>query len=178
MQPPRVLIVMGVAGAGKSTVAKALAERHGGEFFDADDWHPEANLWKLEAGIPLTDEDRAPWLERMRREIIDPAAVGKLTVLACSALKRDYRRRLGVGVGVGVGEGSVRLLYLRGAPELLLERLEQRQNHVMKSAMLASQLATLEEPDEGENAVVLDVSEPPEWIVAEAARAFGLADPG
>lgn len=172
MLPPRVLIVMGVAGAGKSTVAKALAERHGGEFFDADDWHPEANLRKLEAGIPLTDEDRAPWLERMRREIIDPAPAGKLTVLACSALKRDYRRRL------GVGEGSVRLLYLRGAPELLLERLEQRQNHVMKSAMLASQLATLEEPDEGENAVVLDVSEAPEWIVAEGARAFGLADPG
>jgi len=172
MQPPRVLIVMGVAGAGKSTVAKALAERHGGDFFDADDWHPQANLRKLEAGIPLTDADREPWLERMRRNIIDSAPVGKLTVLACSALKRDYRRRL------GVGEGSVRLLYLRGAPELLLERLEQRQNHVMKPAMLASQLATLEEPEEGENAVVLDVSEPPEWIAAEAARALGLGNPG
>lgn len=171
MNPPRVLVVMGVCGAGKSTIAKALAERHGGRFFDADDWHPVENLRKLAAGIPLTDEDRAPWLARMRRRIIDAAPAGKLTVLACSALKRDYRHRL------GVGQAGVRLLYLRGAPELLLERLEQRRNHVMKPAMLASQLATLEEPDEGENAVVLDVGEPLERIVAGAALAFGLADP-
>ncbi len=140
MEMPRVVVVMGVAGCGKSTVGALLASRNGGSFFDADAFHPAANLAKMAAGFPLDDTDRAPWLERLRREVIDAAPVGGLSVLACSALKKIYRNRL------GVGQDGVALVYLKGETALLERRLGARVEHYMKAGMLESQLAILEEP--------------------------------
>lgn len=145
MEKPRVVIVMGVAGSGKSTIGELLAERNGGIFHDADSFHPAENIAKMAAGIPLNDADRAPWLARLRTEVVDATPEGEFTVLACSALKRAYRKQLGVGTD------GVRLVYLHGSPEILAARIAGRTGHFMKPGMLESQLATLEEPspDEG-----------------------------
>ena len=140
MECDRVLIVMGVAGSGKSTVGAQLALRLGAEFSDADDFHPESNVVKMAAGIPLNDADREPWLDRLRHEVIDATPLGDRAVLACSALKKSYRERL------GVGSPGIRLIYLKGDAALLAERLASREDHFMKAAMLESQLAVLEEP--------------------------------
>jgi gluconokinase len=144
MQKPRVVIVMGVAGAGKSTIGALLAHRHGGRFLDADDFHPPANIEKMAAGMPLDDLDRQPWLSRLRHEVIDATAAGGFSVLACSALKKAYRTLLGVGTP------GVALVYLKGDPTMLAERLGKRSGHYMKAGMLESQLATLEEPSSAE----------------------------
>jgi gluconokinase len=145
MEQPRVIIVMGVAGCGKSTIGTRLAAAIGGRFFDADDFHPAANIRKMAAGTPLDDTDREPWLRRLREEVVDATAAGDLTVLACSALKKSYRRTL------GVGSPGVVLIYLKGEASLLANRLAKRAGHYMPAMMLESQLATLEEPlpDEG-----------------------------
>jgi gluconokinase len=140
MEMPRVVVVMGVAGCGKSTVGALLASAYGGSFHDADEFHPLVNIAKMAAGLPLNDSDRAPWLERLRREVIDAAPAGGLSVLACSALKEVYRERLGVGTS-GVG-----LVYLKGDAAILTNRLAARSGHYMKAGMLESQLAILEEP--------------------------------
>lgn len=161
MKELRVIIIMGVAGSGKSTVGAHLARRMGGRFFDADAYHPPENISKMAAGEPLNDQDRAPWLKRMRDEIVDPAPSGELTVLACSALKADYRKQLGVGT-----EG-VALVYLKGDPDTLQMRLDGREGHFMKGGMLASQLATLEEPHESEGITVpikASLEEVLDWI--------------
>jgi gluconokinase len=130
---------MGVSGSGKTSVGKCLAERNHGRFHDADDFHPPANIAKMASGVPLDDHDRAPWLARLRREVVDAPADG-LTVLACSALKRVYREKLGVGTD------GVALVNLAVDPVVLERRLEHRAGHFMKAGMLASQLATLEAP--------------------------------
>ncbi len=148
MGNPPVMIVMGVAGSGKSTIGARLAARLGAEFYDADDFHPAANIAKMAAGIPLDDEDREPWLERLKKELIDATGPGKQAVVACSALKKVYRERL------GVGDGGVRLIYLRGDADLLAERLANRAGHFMKPGMLESQLAALEEPSASEGMTV------------------------
>ena len=136
---------MGVAGCGKSTVGALLASRNGGRFHDADDFHPPANIAKMATGIPLDDSDRAPWLARLRKEVIDAAPADGFSVLACSALKKSYREQLGIGTS------GVVLVYLKGDAATLAARLAGRAGHFMKSGMLESQLATLEEPsaDEG-----------------------------
>src|SRR5687768_3168385 len=134
MNPPRIILLMGVAGCGKSTIGALLAARNGGHFRDADDFHPPANLAKMAAGTPLNDADRAPWLARLREEVIDATPPGQLTVLACSALKKSYRSQLGVGTP------GVALVYLKGNPALLASRLAGRANHFMKAGMLDSQL--------------------------------------
>lgn len=144
MRMPRVVIVMGVAGAGKSTVGALLASRHGGRFHDADDYHPPANIEKMAAGTPLDDADRLPWLLRLRQEVIDATPACGFAVLACSALKQSYRTLLGVGTS------GVVLVYLKGDPVTLAERLGKRSGHYMKAGMLESQLATLEEPTASE----------------------------
>lgn len=145
-----MVVVMGVAGSGKTTVGELLAARNGGEFYDADDFHPPANIAKMASSIPLDDDDRAPWLARLREEVIDRTEAGALAVLACSALKKAYREQL------GVGKRGVALAYLRGNPATLAERLASRSGHYMKAGMLASQLAVLEEPlpDEGITVVI------------------------
>ena len=155
-----VILLMGVSGAGKTTVGKLLASQLVWEFADGDDYHPAANLEKMRNGIPLTDADRAPWLEILRSMIGDWIAAGKSAVLACSVLKRAYRERLQVGP-------EVRVVYLKGDEPLLQRRMRARHGHFMTERMLASQLATLEEP---EDAVVLDVGQSAEEIVAEIQR--------
>jgi gluconokinase len=139
-KPPRVIVIMGVTGTGKSTIGELLAKRHGGRYFDADDFHPPANVEKMSGGTPLNDEDRLPWLQRLRSEVIDSAPEDQLTLLACSALKRAYRDLL------GLDREGIRTVYLHGHPSTLLERLESRSGHYMKAEMLDSQLEAMEVP--------------------------------
>ena len=152
-----IILLMGVAGSGKTTVGRALASRMGFEFADGDDYHPATNVAKMANGVPLTDEDRGPWLERLRGIITDWIAAGKNGVLACSALKQAYRDRLMAGP-------EVRLVYLKGTRERFYERLLARHGHYMKESMLDSQLATLEEPLDG---IVVNSDATVEEMVAE-----------
>jgi len=141
-----VVLLMGVSGAGKTTVGKLLASQLGWKFADADDYHSAANVEKMRNGIPLTDADRVPWLESLRGLIVEWIASGESGVLACSALTKEYRARL-------VVEPEVRVVYLKANRALLRERLLGRHGHYMKEGMLESQIATLEEP---EDAIVVD----------------------
>jgi gluconokinase len=159
-----IAIVMGVTGSGKTSVGRLLAQQLGWEFADADDFHPSANVEKISHGIPLTDEDRAPWLDRLRIQIANWIANGQNAVLACSALKRTYRKELSVGP-------EVRFVYLKGSPELIRKRLQLRRGHFADEKILASQFADLEEP---EAAVTVDISQTPEKIVAEIRERLGL----
>ncbi|MGH9488397.1 MAG: gluconokinase [Terriglobales bacterium] len=158
-----IYIVMGVAGAGKTTVGAALAAALGCEFLEGDRLHPAANVDKMRRGIPLTDADRAPWLEAIRQRLEAAAGAGRDLVVACSALKQGYREQLNRGL-------EVRWIYLQGDPALLRRRLEQRQGHYMKANMLASQLADLEEPAQ---ALRINAAEPAAAIVA---RILGVGD--
>jgi len=139
---------MGVAGAGKSTLGAALAARLGWRFIDADDYHPQENVAKMAAGVPLEDEDRWPWLDLLNRKLKEEASL----VLACSALKESYRRRLLEGVAAS------RVVYLHGSFELLAERLAQRRHRYMPASLLESQFAALEPPAV---AIAVDVAAAP-----------------
>jgi gluconokinase len=147
-QPVRVYLLMGVSGSGKTAVGQALAARIGATFVDSDDLHPPENKVKMSAKIPLTDDDRWPWLHRIRKDAIDATPPGSRCVLACSALKRVYRSLLMRGLT------DVRLVYLRGSFELIAARLAARKGHFMPPDLLRSQFATLEEPAAEEGAVV------------------------
>ena len=161
-----VIILMGVSGAGKTTVGQLLASQLGWEFADADDYHSAGNVEKMRSGIPLTDADRAPWLETLRALIAGWIAGGKNAVLACSALKRTYREALQVSP-------EVKIVYLKGTPSLLHQRLHSRLGHFMTEQMLASQLTALEEPD---HAVVVDVGASPAEIVAKIRASLALTE--
>lgn len=160
-----IVIVMGVVGAGKTTVGRTLAMQLGWTFADADDFHPPANVEKIRRGIPLDDDDRKPWLAQLRAAIVEWIANQQNAVLACSALKETYRRELAAGP-------EVRFVHLKGGADLIAARLRAREGHFAGEAILASQLADLETP---ESAVTADISQPPEEIVAEIRRALGLA---
>ena len=160
-----VVLVMGVAGSGKTLIGSLLAERLGWRFADADSFHPSANIEKMSHGIPLTDADREPWLAAMRDAVAEWSAAGENAVLACSALKRKYRDTLRRG-------GEVRVVYLKGSHDLIKSRLAARQGHFMKPGMLDSQFADLEEPSERE-AIVVDVDRPPEAVVEEICLQLG-----
>ncbi|HWM95401.1 MAG TPA: gluconokinase [Thermoanaerobaculia bacterium] len=147
---------MGVSGSGKTTVGGLLARRLGWPFFDADNFHPPANVEKMRQGVPLTDEDRLPWLERLGELIAGCLSRNENAVLACSALKESYRGAL------SGGDPRVRFVHLRADPDLLATRLERRTGHFFTRSLLESQLASLEEP---EDALVIDASAPPEEIV-------------
>lgn len=140
---PLVLIVMGPMGCGKTTVGRLLARRLNWPFIDADDHHPPSNVAKMRQGVALNDEDRRPWLEALRRAIDQWRAKGESGILACSALKQDYRDLL------GVDQDSVRTVYLAGGFELLQQRIAARQGHYMNPDLLRSQLDTLEPPSGG-----------------------------
>jgi gluconokinase len=152
-------LVMGVAGCGKSTIACLLAGKLGWSFFDADDFHPPENIVKMKSGIPLTDEDRQPWLQRLSKLLRHEIAAGRHPVLACSALRQSYRDTLLVGTK------GIRIVYLRGDKDLIASRMRNRSDHFMPTELLDSQLATLEEP-EGPEVVPVDLSLSPEEIVA------------
>jgi gluconokinase len=159
-----IVIVMGVVGSGKTTVGGLLAEKLAWEFADADDFHPLSNVEKIRHGIPLTDANREPWLQALRQAITSWISEGRNVVLACSALKRAYRRELEVGP-------DVRFVYLKGSAELIAERLRLRQGHFADDKILASQFADLEEPA---GAVTVEVAAPPQQIVAEIRNKLGL----
>jgi gluconokinase len=162
-----VILLMGVSGSGKTTVGQLLASQLRWEFADGDDYHPAANIEKMRNGIPLTDADRAPWLEAVRALIAGWIAARENAVLACSALKRTYRESLRIAP-------EVRIVYLKGTPQMLQQRLHARVGHFMTERMLQSQLATLEEPENGEDAVVVDIARSPTEIVAEIRIRLGL----
>ena len=160
-----IIVVMGVTGAGKTTVGSLLARQLGWDFVDADDFHPASNLAKMRRGIPLNDDDRRPWLERLRTEIARQDAAGRDLVLACSALKKDYRKIL------LEGGPAARLVYLKGSAPQIAERLQARHGHFADEAILAGQFADLEEPD---NAVVVDIAGAREEIVREIREKLGI----
>jgi len=160
-----IMIVMGVVGAGKTTIGRLLAEQLVWDFADADDFHPQSNVEKIRHGIALSDEDRKPWLEALHQAIIHWIAEGRNVVLACSALKRSYRQQLQVGP-------EVRFVYLKGNADLIAERLRARHGHFADAQILASQLADLEEP---EAAVTVDIAATPQQIVDKIRKQLGLA---
>ena len=152
-----ILLVMGVTGSGKTTVARSLATRLGWVFLEADDFHSSANKAKMHSGIPLTDADRFPWLDAMHTELARQNAAGHNVVLACSALKADYRELLSAGLQLNV-------VYLKGSYDLMDSRLQGRKGHFAGEAILADQFAVLEEP---RDAMVVDVAAPPDAIVEQ-----------
>ena len=163
-----LVLVMGVSGAGKSTVGQLLAERLGVPFADADAFHPPANIAKMSAGAPLTDDDRWPWLDAIGAWLDDRAATGG--VVTCSALKRAYRDRL-----VGT-RPDVRLLHLEGDAALIGARQAARPDHFMPASLMASQFATLEAPGPDERVITLSVAPLPEAIVHAALDALRGTD--
>lgn len=150
-----IVIVMGVSGSGKTTVGELLADRMVCGFSDADDFHPAANVAKMRAGIPLTDDDREPWLLALRHAIEGWQAVGESRVIACSALKAAYRDQLSP-------HGDAVFVFLKGSAEIIAARLKARKGHYMNPDLLASQFATLEEPA---GAIIVDITPPPAIIV-------------
>jgi gluconokinase len=160
-----VVLLMGTTGAGKTTVGKILAARLRWTFLDADDFHPQANIDKMHHGIPLTDADRLPWLEKIHTELLRQTQSGKNIVLACSALKQSYRDLLS-------SEVDMRIVYLRGTYDVMRQRIELRHGHFAGEDILAGQFADLEEP---RNALVLDVSRSPQQLAAEAIAGLHLS---
>jgi len=163
-----IIVMMGVAGSGKTTIGKLLASNLSWQFADADDFHSAANVEKMRSGMPLTDDDRWPWLERLRSLLSSWIQSSTHGVLACSALKQTYRDRLKVS-------DEVRFVYLKEEEALLRERLQVRPGHYMKSGMLDTQLATLEEPHD---ALTVDASRTPAEIVEEIKAGLTLSSQG
>ena len=162
-----IVLVMGTAGSGKTTVGILLARQLSWEFADGDDFHSPANKQKMSRGVGLTDEDRVPWLQSIRDAMDQWLAERRSVVLACSALKRSYRERLGVHSNAK----DIKVVYLKGSYDLLLERLRDRKGHYATERLLASQLADLEEPTDS---ITIEVSRSPEQIVAEIRKQLGL----
>jgi gluconokinase len=157
-----IALIMGVSGSGKTKVGKALARELQWRFIDADDLHPETNVAKMARGMPLTDDDRWPWLDRIVAEMRRTTAAGEHAVVACSALKQAYRDRLATG-------GDVRVVYLKGDAATIAPWIAHRSGHFMPASLLPSQFAALEEPS---NAIVIDIREPLEAKVATITRAL------
>lgn len=169
MSRPRHLVMMGVSGNGKSTIGTLLAERLGRVFIEGDDFHPEANIAKMSAGMPLDDDDRRPWLETLAGRVRELEAQGQSSVLACSALKRQYRDWL------RAGDPDLFFVLLQADYEVLRERMERR-THFMPSSLLRSQFDTLEPLQAGERGIVVDVHMPPEHVVAAIMAALPGTD--
>lgn len=156
---PKIVLVMGVSGSGKSTVGALLAGELGWEFADADSFHPPANIAKMAAGHPLTDEDRVPWLQAIAGWIDEHVAADRHGVVTCSALKRSYRDAL--------RRPEVTMVYLQGSRDLIATRMTARNGHFFQAAMLDSQFAALEEPAPDENVLVVPISSTPATVVDE-----------
>ena len=159
-----IILVMGTTGSGKSTVGQLLAQRTGWLFLDADDFHSPANKEKMHLGIPLSDADRAPWLAAIHDELVRQDQLGRSVVLACSALKQEYRDELSAQL-------NMQVVYLKGSEDVLRSHIEGRHGHFAGESLLPSQLATLEEP---KDALVVDVSRTPEEIAEEICTRLHL----
>jgi len=149
MAQPTGFLIMGVSGSGKTTLGQALAQKLGWDFFDADDFHPAANIAKMASGIPLSDSDRAPWLAALHDQLSSTLKSNRHPILACSALKQKYRVQLLDNIN------GIEIIYLKGNYDLIWSRMSTREGHYMRSEMLRSQFAALEDP---ENVFALDVS--------------------
>lgn len=165
---PLVLIFMGVAGSGKTTVAKLFAQKSGAVFYEGDDFHPPENIARMRAGIPLTDADREKWLQTLRDIVIGALGKNEFAVLTCSALKAKYRNEL------AAADARVKFVHLTGPQTLIAERLKKRSGHFMPASLLASQLATLEPPAD---ALIFSCEKSPPEIVAELLHVLGMAVP-
>ena len=163
-----IVTVFGVSGAGKTTIGKLLAEQLGWRFYEADDFHPRANIEKMRRGRPLTDEDRWPWLELLREQIIHSLAGKENAVLACSALKQAYRDRLRVS-------DDVKFVFLRGSYALIEKQLRQRRGHFMNPTLLKSQFADLEEPQPDEDVLTIELRRTPQELVEDIKARLRLA---
>ncbi|MGH7022907.1 MAG: gluconokinase [Caulobacteraceae bacterium] len=161
-----VLVIMGVAGSGKSTIGKALAARLGWVFLEGDSLHPPANVEKMRAGHPLTDEDRWPWLAAIAEWIEARAEADEAGIVACSALKRRYRDVL------TRGRPFVRIVYLEGSPDLVGHRMEGRKDHYFPPSLIASQFEALEPPAPDEDAIVIPMGPPVEVQVERIVQAL------
>jgi gluconokinase len=162
---PAVLVVMGVSGTGKSTVAGLLSGHLDWPLQEGDDLHPEANVAKMAAGTPLTDDDRWPWLQTIADWIDERIAAGESGIVTCSALKRSYRDRL--------RRPNVVFVHLQGPRDVIAARMATRHDHFMPSSLLDSQLATLEPLEQDENAITINLSNNPAEEVAEVLHALG-----
>lgn len=162
-----IVIVFGVSGAGKTTIGKLLAKRLGWRFLEADDFHPRGNVEKMRDGLPLTDEDRWPWLKLLRQQIECSLTAKENAVIACSALKRMYRERLRVS-------DDVKFVLLRGDYALVEKQFHSRRGHFMSPDLLRSQFADLEEPESDEDAVTIELGRIPEKLVEEIEARLGL----
>ena len=166
IRPPDVqrahVVVMGVSGSGKTTVAQGIAQATGWVFAEADQFHSEANVSKMRAGVALDDSDRQPWLESLAAWMTDEDRRGNSTVVACSALRRAYRDVL------RTGPPAVDFVHLDGPVELLHERMAAREGHYMPPSLLGSQLDTLEPLQPDESGTVLDLRDPPQELVSQA----------
>jgi gluconokinase len=158
-----VLVVSGVAGSGKTTIGIMLAERMGVPYADADDFHPEANRLRMAAGLPLSDEDRRPWLAAISGWIGERLAAGQSGVVSCSALKRSYREQL--------SRPGLRLIFLEVDRQTIEERLAERKGHFFPAELAASQFEALEEPEQEEGVIVVDATLPPEEVVSQILSA-------
>jgi len=161
---------MGVSGSGKTTVAHGIRDALGLVFAEADEFHSDANIAKMKNGIPLTDEDRWPWLEKLSGWMAEQAAQGRDTVIACSALRRSYRDVLRSGVP------DVEFVHLDGPADVIRERLSGRRGHYMPASLLESQVETLEPLQADETGVVLDLREPADRLVDQAVEWLGSRD--
>ena len=169
--PATHLVVMGVAGSGKSTIAAALSKQLGWACAEADEFHPQSNIDKMSQGTPLQDEDRWPWLQQIQDWMTGKARAGESTVLTCSALKRSYRQLL------SEAEGRVLFIHLHGGADLLSQRMQGREGHFMPPTLLPSQLATLEPLTDEELAtgsLRLDISRSPQELIADILAALEL----
>lgn len=158
------VIVMGVCACGKSTIGEQLAKKLGRKFIDGDDLHPRANIQKMSSGQPLNDEDRKPWLERIRDASYSLESKNEHGIIVCSALKKAYRDQ------IREGNENVTFLFLDGDKQLILERMSKRQGHFMKENMVNSQFETLERPDAEPQTIVVNIDASIEEIIEEAAQ--------
>jgi gluconokinase len=162
-----IVILFGVSGAGKTTLGQLLADELGWKFHEGDDFHSQANIDKMHAGVSLTDEDRQPWLESLRELIERCLAARQYAVVACSALKKSYRSYLRVNE-------EVKFVYLRGSYELVADQLRQRRGHFMNPELLRSQFDTLEEPEAAEGVITIELGRAPRELLDEIKKELHL----